>query len=396
MEHKQRVLIVHNYYKLPGGEDMVVENEKCLLEEHGHFVDLYSRSNKEIDHFSVIQKLLFPFTILFSLRTYRDVKQLIRENDIDIVHVHNTLSLISPSVYYAAFACKKPVIQTVHNFRLLCPAATFLRDEKICEECINKGLKCAVRYGCYRGSKIQSFMSAAILKLHRSLGTYKRLYYICLTDFNRRKILLLNQREKSYIKEERVFVKSNFTQIPLLKEIQKKEQYLYVGRLEKLKGVRVLLEAWRGLTEKTLLICGSGPEEEWIRSYRKKYSMERVKLLGQCPHEEILRLLKESRALILPTMCYEGQPMTIMESYAVGTPVIASDIGNAGNMIEPEVTGIRFAYGDAEALQKAVMCMEEKRDWDTCSVYEEKYTPEKNYELLQRIYTIVQMEEDGN
>ena len=124
--------------------------------------------------------------------------------------------------------------------------------------------------------------------------------------------------------------------------------------------------------------------------------MERVKLLGQCPHEEILRLLKESRALILPTMCYEGQPMTIMESYAVGTPVIASDIGNAGNMIEPEVTGIRFAYGDAEALQKAVMCMEEKRDWDTCSVYEEKYTPEKNYELLQRIYTIVQMEEDGN
>ena len=171
MEHKQRVLIVHNYYKLPGGEDMVVENEKCLLEEHGHFVDLYSRSNKEIDHFSVIQKLLFPFTILFSLRTYRDVKQLIRENDIDIVHVHNTLSLISPSVYYAAFACKKPVIQTVHNFRLLCPAATFLRDEKICEECINKGLKCAVRYGCYRGSKIQSFMSAAILKLHRSLGT---------------------------------------------------------------------------------------------------------------------------------------------------------------------------------------------------------------------------------
>ncbi|MCI8333528.1 MAG: glycosyltransferase family 4 protein [Lachnospiraceae bacterium] len=371
---------------------MVVENERKLLEEHGHVVFVYSRTNKEMENFSVLQKLLLPLTCLFSLRTYHDIKRLIREKEIDIVHVHNTLSLVSPSVYYAAFACKKPVIQTLHNFRLLCPAATFLRDGKVCEDCIKKGLKCAVRYGCYRNSKVQSLMSAAILKLHRILGTYRRLYYICLTDFNKEKLLLLNQQGKKKIRKERVFVKSNFTQVPLMEKVQKKEQYLYVGRLEKLKGIRSLLEAWRGLPGKTLLICGSGPEEDWIRSYRKKYSLGQVELLGQCPHEKILKLIKESRALILPTMCYEGQPMTILESYAAGTPVIASNIGNAGNMVEPEVTGVRFSCGDAESLRKAVMWMEEKRDWNIRPIYEEKYTPEKNYMLLQEIYNMVQRE----
>ena len=320
MKYKQRVLLVHNYYKLPGGEDMVVENEKKLLETYGHTVFIYSRFNKEMETFSAVEKLLLPFTSLFSLRTYREVKRMIQEKDIDIVHVHNTLNLISPSVYYAAWACGKPVVQTVHNFRLLCPGAIFLRDGKVCEKCIEDGLRCAVRYGCYRNSKAQSFMSAAILKLHRFLGTYGRLFYICLTDFNKEKLLLLNQHGKTYIREERIFVKPNFVQLPVLEAVRKKEQYLYVGRLENLKGIWILLEAWKEFPDRRLLICGSGPEEENIRAYLKKHNIRGVKLMGQLPHEEILRLLAESKGLILPTMCYEGQPMVILESYAAGTP----------------------------------------------------------------------------
>ena len=179
MEHKLGILIVHNYYKFPGGEDVVVKNEKSLLEKHGHFVASYSRSNKEMENFTLLKKILLPLTCVFSFRTYRDVKRIIRENEIDIVHVHNTLSLVSPSVYYAALACGKPVVQTLHNFRMLCPAATFSRNNRICEECINKGLRCAVRYSCYRNSKMQTLMSVLILKTHRFLGIYKRLYYIC-------------------------------------------------------------------------------------------------------------------------------------------------------------------------------------------------------------------------
>ena len=129
---KQKVLIVHNYYQIPGGEDTVVVNEKKLLEDHGHEVVLYTRHNAELKTFSKIQKLLLPFSTIFSRKTYREVKTLIKNEKIDIVHVHNTLNLVSPSVYYAAFHCKVPVVQTIHNFRLLCPGATFFRGGQIC------------------------------------------------------------------------------------------------------------------------------------------------------------------------------------------------------------------------------------------------------------------------
>lgn len=393
MEQRQRILLVHNYYKIPGGEDTVVENEKRLLEQEGHFVYLYSRSNKEIDTFSVFKKFLLPFTSLFSIHTYLEIKHLILKENIDIVHVHNTLSLISPSVYYAAFACKKPVVQTMHNFRLLCPAAIFLRDGRICEDCVDKGLRCAVRYGCYRNSRIQSLVSVGILKLHRFLGVYRNLFYICLTDFNKNKLLCLNRNGKSYIREDRIFVKPNFVQMPQIETEQKKEQYVYIGRLEKLKGIHVLLEAWRAFPEKRLFVCGNGPEKEWASSYVKKHNLTGVTLLGQCSHEKILQILAESKALILPTMCYEGQPMVILESYAAGTPVIVSDIGNAGNMVEIGITGLKFSCGDAVSLQEAVKQMEaEVKEWDTKSTYQKLYTEKKNYELLQQIYTKIQIE----
>lgn len=386
MDEKQKVLIVHNYYKIPGGEDTVVENEKRLLEQHGHKVVLYTRSNREMESFSALQKLLLPLTSLFSLRTYREVRRLIQSEGIDVVHVHNTLNLISPSVYYAAFSCGVPAVQTIHNFRLLCPAATFVRQGKLCEECVEQGLGCAVRHSCYRGSRMQTLMSVMILKLHRMLGTYRRLNYICLTEFNREKLLLLNKGRRRLIREEHVFVKPNFVWDTEQKETEKKEQYLYAGRLEQLKGIRVLLEAWRALPEKRLLICGSGPEESWILGYLKEHDMTQAELLGQCSHERILELLEQSKALIMPTLWYEGQPMVILESYAAGTPVIASALGNAGAMVIPQVTGLRFEAGKPEALAEAVREFERIGKWDTRKTYEMLYEPEENYRLLREIY----------
>ena len=131
-----RILQIHNFYQIPGGEDVVVRNEKRLLEEHGLKVYTYYRSNSELNDKGIAGKLLLPFTAVFSLKTYREVKRLIRENNIDIVHVHNTLTMVSPSVFYAAFRCRVPVVQTLHNFRMLCPAGSFFRDNVICEECV--------------------------------------------------------------------------------------------------------------------------------------------------------------------------------------------------------------------------------------------------------------------
>lgn len=353
---KERVLIVHNYYQVPGGEDTVVANEKNMLERNGHEVILYSRNNSELKDFSKFQKLCFPFTIVFSVRTYREVKKIIIEKKIDIVHVHNTLSLISPSVYYAAFSCNVPVVKTIHNFRLLCPGATFYRDRAICEDCVSKGLKCAVRHKCYRESRVQTLACVVTLIVHRLLGTYKRLNYICLTEFNKKKLLELNSGGKKRIDESRVFVKPNFVNInrKATPYELRKNQFVFVGRLDKLKGINLLLEAWKEMKNFDLIICGRGPEENWCREFIKENSMTNVKMMGLVPNTQAMDIIGESKALILPTQWYEGLPMTMVESWSVGTPVIGSDIGNVGNLIKDGVNGLKFEFDSMESLQKAI------------------------------------------
>lgn len=164
---------------------------------YGNEVITYSRNNTEINEMNAVQKLLIPFSAVYSFKTYREVKKIIRENHIDVVHVHNTLMMVSPSVFYAAFDCKVPVVQTLHNFRMLCPAGSYFRGDRICEECSEKGLQCSLKYGCYRNSKAQTFVSAAILKIHRMLGTYRKVNFICLTEFNKEKLSKLNKGAKN-------------------------------------------------------------------------------------------------------------------------------------------------------------------------------------------------------
>lgn len=204
--HKPKILLVHNYYQIPGGEDTVVANEKRLLEEHGHVVILYSRHNDEVRNMSIIQRSRLLVTTIFNPKTYFDIKRIIAREEIDIVHVHNTLNLISPAVYYAAVKMQVPVIQTIHNFRFLCPGATFFRDGHICEDCVSKGLLCAIKHKCYRNSRGQTLVCVIGTWIHRHTGILGKINYIALTEFNKQKILQLKQ-----IRPCNIFVKPNFT-----------------------------------------------------------------------------------------------------------------------------------------------------------------------------------------
>lgn len=383
-EKKQKILIVHNYYQIPGGEDTVVANEKKMLEDHGHEVVLYTRHNSELKSLAKAKKLLLPFSTVFNFRTYREVKKIIREKKIDIVHVHNTLNLISPSVYYAAFSCRVPVVQTIHNFRLLCPGATFYRDEHICEDCLTKGLGCAVKHSCYRESKIQTLACVISTWFHRTIGTYGRLNYICLTAFNREKLLQLKQ-----IKEDSVYIKPNF--VTKAKEVvpynERKKQFVYMGRLDKLKGIDFLLETWKEFdaNEYKLVICGTGPLEEWCRNYIERNQLKNVELKGFVENRIARKIIGESKALILPTQWYEGFPMTIVESYSVGTYVLGSDLGNTGSLIEEKKSGWKFAVNSkkelCEAFEKVI-----NAEGGLESSYIEKYSEENNYKQLRNIY----------
>lgn len=387
-EKKQNILIVHNYYQIPGGEDTVVANEKKMLEDHGHKVILYTRNNSELKEMSKLQKLKLPFTTIFNPRTYKDIKRIIRKENIDVVHVHNTLNLVSPAVYYAALSCKVPVVQTVHNFRLLCPGATFYRDGHICEDCVHHGLKCAIKHNCYRESKAQTLVCVVNTWIHRMTGVYGKINYICLTEFNKQKLLELKQ-----IKEDKVFVKPNFVESneTFIPEEQRKDQFVFAGRLDKLKGIDILLKAWKQMGAKApkLIVCGTGPMEKWCKEFAKSNKLN-VEFKGCVPNAEVLKIVASSKALVLPTQWYEGFPMSIVEAFSVGTPVICSDLGNAGSIVEEKITGFKFQYNESDSL-KCVIKEFESYDikllqQSAYGKYRRYFDQNRNYEMFQTIY----------
>lgn len=389
------ILLVHNRYQLAGGEDTVVAEETRLLESHGHRVVQYFRDNRELEQCSRWQKLLLPGIFLFNPKTYHQLRRIIREQEIDVVHVHNTLMFVSPAVYYAARSRNVPVVQTVHNFRLICPGATLYRDGMVCEDCLEKGLHCAVRHRCYRGSRVQTLACVLSARLHRLSGIYGKLNYICLTEFNRRKLLTMKG-----ISPEKVFVKPNFvSQLPGLEPEQTRaNRIIFAGRLEELKGIRVLLEAWRllGADAPRLVICGDGPLESWALEFVQSNKLRNVAIAGRLPGENVRRLLASSKALIMPTQCYEGFPMTVAEAFSVGTPALVSDLGNAGSLIKQGVTGMKFNPHSPKSIADTVARFLEDTDtpWqeNTLAQYRLTMTPEKNYEMLMDIYTRVREE----
>lgn len=388
MEHKETILFVHNYYQTPGGEDTVVANEKAMLEECGHKVILYSRNNNELKSFSVLKKLLLPFQAIFNPRTYKEIRRIIKDENVEIVHVHNTLTLVSPAVYYAALSMKIPVVQTIHNFRLLCPGATFYRDGHICEDCVVKGLGCAIQHKCYRNSAIQTLVCVMGTWFHRCMGIYGKLNYLCLTEFNKRKLLGLKQ-----IQPEQVFVKPNFAQSQaesIIPYSERKKQFAFVGRLDTLKGVDFLLKVWKqmGTAAPKLVICGTGPMQNWCENYIAENQLYMVEYKGFVQNEEAKKIIAQSQALILPTQWYEGFPMTIVEAYSVGTPVIGPRLGNVADVIVEGSTGYLYEPNDYESFMYALL-----REFSLTNHvkqrFDELYSKNTNYKLLLGVYNAI-------
>lgn len=377
-----RILVAHNYYQIPGGEDTVVKNEKNLLESHGDMVIEYVRSNTEINSFSIWKKLMLPFTTVFNLRTFREVRKLIQEYSVDVVHVHNTLNIISPAIYYAALVERIPVVQTVHNFRLVCPGATFYRDGHICEDCLRYGLGCSIKHSCYRNSKMQTLACVITTKIHRILGIYKKINYICLTEFTKKKIC-------SVVNPKRVYIKPNFV-YDQQGENQADDYYIFVGRVEEIKGVDILVDAFRCIPDKKLKIVGRGDLDEHIAERLKKENIHNIELLGFKSHEEVNALLKHAKALIMCSQWYETFGMVIAEAYSNGVPVIVGRIGNIKDLVDESVTGELFTYNDPEDMIAAIERFESKsqREYaqNAYAYYCQNLTSESNYVTLHRIY----------
>lgn len=387
-EHKPKILIVHNYYQIPGGEDTVVANEKKLLEENGHEVILYTRNNSELKYMGKLRKILLPLTTIFNPRTYRDVKRIISEENIEIVHVHNTLNLISPSVYYAAVKKNVPVVQTLHNFRFLCPGATFYRDGHICEDCTSKGMKCAIQHKCYRNSHLLTLMCVINTWIHRQTGILKKINYIALTNFTKEKFI-----QNIIFKKDKIFIKPNFTQEPSSNEYQKTERFLFVGRIEEIKGLRLLVDAFRECPKYNLDIIGTGSLEEEIKKTIENERIDNIHLLGYIPHDALSRYIKQAKALVMCSQWYETFGMVIIEAYSCKTPALVGRIGNIKDLVTEGETGYTFVYDSKEDLiEKIQMIMgTETNDMGNFAyeLFKEKYTGSANYIQLMSIYSSV-------
>lgn len=385
MDRTYKILIAHNYYQIPGGEDVVVANEKYMLEENGHQVYLYTRDNSEIKEFTLLQKMCFPFAVLFSLKTYREIKKVIQKEAIDILHVHNTLSLISPAVYLAGLKCGVPVVQTLHNFRIICPNALLYRDGHICEDCLEQGMGCALRHKCYRGSYAQTLVSVLRIKVYGMLGIYKKINYICITNFNKNKII-----RKALIQSDRIFVKPNFTtDINCFIEYNKRHYpFIFVGRIEEIKGIKVILEAWRilGNNAPKLLVCGNGPLEGWCQEYIERYHLA-VEMRGYVPNDKVRYLIADSRVLIQASQVYEAFSLTIIEAYSVGTAVLGSNRGNVRDLVQDGVTGMLFDTESPESLAEKVLAIRDRDMSEECKKnYLGSYSVQSNYKRLMEIY----------
>jgi glycosyltransferase involved in cell wall biosynthesis len=314
-----------------------------------------------------------------SVRSFTDLIQLHKP---DVVHFHNTFPLISPAAYYAAQKEGTAVVQTLHNFRLLCPGATLFREGRPCEECIEKkSLRPAIAHACYRGSRPATAAVATMLTVHRAVGTWRRKVdlYIALSEFARRKFI------EGGLPASRIVVKPNFVSPDPGIGTASGKYALFVGRLSAEKGIAVLESAWKELSHIPLLVAGDGPlagmKWPWGATW-----------IGRQPHEKILTLMREARVLIFPSECYEGAPMTILEAFACGLPVIASNLGSMAEMITHQRTGLLFTPGDAADLARKVRWAFDHPDAvegmraAARREFEEKYTAETNYKMLIGIY----------
>ncbi len=382
-----KILLVHCHYRLPGGEDAVFAAERAMLERHGHEILVYERSNEEAAH--GLPKALLPLHAIWNRAAARDVKRIIQTKNVDAVHIHNTLLLLSPAVVRAAKHTGVPVVQTLHNFRLFCPNGILLRGGQVCEDCPHHGLACAVRHRCYRGSLAQTFVVAAAYGLHRLLGTWRGVTMVALTEFDRRKLLEFNRLHPMF-DADRLVVKPNPVCVPdgpVTPWEPRKNQMLFAGRLEELKGLRTVLEAWRllGDTAPTLLVAGEGPLGDWARAQ----NLPNVRFLGQLSRTELHARMAESRAVVAASLCYESFALVPAEAHALGTPVLASDLGNVGASVQPGVDGLRFTPGDANALAGAVRALGQM-SFDCNAIAaraRSTYSEEENYNALMRFYT---------
>jgi glycosyltransferase involved in cell wall biosynthesis len=383
-----KVLQLHNLYRLPGGEDAVVHQERMMLQDHGHRVVALERSNAETDHWPFWRRAGLPLRMMFSMESYRHVRELCRRERPDVAHVHNVFFILSPSVYYALDHEGVPVVQTCHNFRFLCANALFNVGGGICERCKRGNYFHAVVHRCYRSNRWQSLGMATTLACHRYLGRWwDRIdAFIVLSEFSRTKLL------EGGLPADRMFLKPNFLERALVPSFESDDYAIVMCRLQEEKDVATAVQAFRHLPDLRLMVLGDGPLLEPLKALAAQLGLRNVEFKGFIGGEARFDLLRRAKLLVLPSRCYESFSVSVLEAYAMGKPVVGSRIGSIAEVVREGVTGLLFEPGHPDDLAQKIRQLTGQPDRlvefgrTARRLLEERFTREINYQQLMDIY----------
>jgi glycosyltransferase involved in cell wall biosynthesis len=383
-----RVLVVHNRYRsaMPSGENRVVDDEVEMLRDAGVNVETFFRNSDDIADFSPLQRATLAISPTYNVEAVRAFRRVIADRRPDIVHLHNPFPLISPWVVRAAKQAGVPVAQTVHNYRFACPNGLFYRDGQVCEDCADKAFPWpAVQHGCYQGSRSSSLAMAVAARSHRSTWALVD-RFLCVSEFVAEKLA------RAGVEGERIIVKYNAVDDPG-PPAPLGEGFVFAGRLSDEKGVEHLLEAWSlsGLgTQTTLTIAGDGPlrsavEVEAARTAGLRY-------VGQVDREQIGALVRSSRAVVVPSGCFEALPTNVLEAYAAGRPAIVMAGGAAARLVDETVgwTASATANDLSDALRAASVGNAEVRGRAARERYIENFTNEAVIRSTLAIYAALE------
>lgn len=388
------ILQVHNKYKIPGGERTVLNQEYELLKQNHSVEQLIVDNSEQINTF--YEKLKLVFTTHYNRSSKELVRRKLTEGNIDVMHVHNFFPLLTPSIFDASREAGVPSVLTLHNYRIFYPNGLLQHNGKIDERTIHGSAYSTVLDGVYRNSIFQTAVVAHMIEYHRKKGTWTEKVdrYICLTEFAKSKFI------EAGLPEDKIQIKPNF--VPdYLQEMGDKEKgnslesyYLYVGRISEEKGIRTLLAAWQKSFKKNdrkLIIIGDGPIKDELK---KRYpgGENQIKWLGHLEREQVVNYLVKAKAMIFPSECYEGMPMSILEAFAVATPVITSDIGSQAEIVTHRKNGLHFEAGNTDSLIDTIEQFEKDQNLiqflskEARSEFESKYSPDVNYSKLMSLY----------
>jgi glycosyltransferase involved in cell wall biosynthesis len=380
-----KILMIHNRYRERGGEDYSTAAEVNLLRSAGIDCQFYQVDNRDQRSLGASAAI----NAVWSRSAAREISNIVKGRQIDLVHVQNFFPLLSPSIHWAANRAGAAVVQSLRNYRLACVNGQFFRDGRICEDCLGHSPVSGIIHRCYRNSLGASSAVAAMLVMHRAISTWEHRVdrFIAVSGFTRTKMI------EAGLSADKVEVKPNFLEFtPRAPGPGGGGYFVYVGRLSEEKGIRTLVEAWKALPAPVpeLKIVGSGPLDEFLKSATA--TVPQITLLGGRPPSEVLEIVARAEALIFPSEWYETFGRVAMEAYSVGTPVIGSDVGAVGEIVDDEITGLRFRAGSsadlAAKIRQFLSIPERKVAMRSAAraTFLARYTASDNIKLLLEIY----------